>query len=252
MTTREETTRYGSCDFSHIRALCFDMDGTLCDTDDEMVKRLARWLRLIDFLFSNGDSQAVARKIVMTMENPGTYLHGLPDHLHIDHQVAKLADCSSLIKNSNKKSEPLPIIPGVKEMLEYLRPHYQMAVVSARGRRNTLTFLDHYRLTPFFKAIATGQSCSHTKPYPDPILWAAEQMNVLPSECLMIGDTTVDIRAGKAAGTQTVGVLCGFGEEEELRQAGANLILPNTPDLVEVLLNYQPGSPPFCDLPEVG
>ena len=41
----------------------------------------------------------------------------------------------------------------------------------------------------------------------------------------MIGDTTVDMRAGKAAGAQTVGVLCGFGEEPELRQLGADLIL---------------------------
>ena len=121
-------------------------------------------------------------------------------------------------------------------MLERLWSHYPMAVVSARGRRNTLAFLDYYQLTPFFKAIATGQTCPHTKPYPDPILWAAEQMNVLPSECLMIGDTTVDIRAGKAAGTLTVGVLCGFGEEEELLRAGADLILPITPDLVEILV----------------
>jgi phosphoglycolate phosphatase-like HAD superfamily hydrolase len=52
----------------------------------------------------------------------------------------------------------------------------------------------------------------------------------------MIGDTTVDIRAGKAAGAQTVGVLCGFGEEEELRRAGADLILPKTPHLADFLL----------------
>ena len=36
----------------------------------------------------------------------------------------------------------------------------------------------------------------------------------------MIGDTTVDIRAGRSAGAQTVGVLCGFGEENELRRIG--------------------------------
>jgi len=50
-------------------------------------------------------------------------------------------------------------------------------------------------------------------------------MNVSPENCLMIGDTTVDIRAGKSAGAQTVGVLCGFGEEPELKQMGADLIL---------------------------
>ena len=38
-------------------------------------------------------------------------------------------------------------------------------------------------------------------------------MGVAPGNVLMVGDTTVDIRAGKAAGAQTVGVLCGFGQE---------------------------------------
>lgn len=47
----------------------------------------------------------------------------------------------------------------------------------------------------------------------------------------MIGDTTVDMRAGKAAGAQTLGVLCGFGEEDELKQLGADLIVKSTSDL---------------------
>jgi phosphoglycolate phosphatase len=50
----------------------------------------------------------------------------------------------------------------------------------------------------------------------------------------MIGDTTVDMRAGKAAGAQTLGVLCGFGEEPELRQLGADFILKSTSDLPQL------------------
>jgi len=61
-------------------------------------------------------------------------------------------------------------------------------------------------------------------------------MGVKPEECLMIGDTTVDIYAGRADGAQTVGVLCGFGEEKERRRAGADLILPTTTELERYLL----------------
>ena len=60
-------------------------------------------------------------------------------------------------------------------------------------------------------------------------------MGVSTSACLMIGDTPVDILTGKNAGAQTVGVLCGFGEEKELEQAGADLILNSTADLVNLL-----------------
>jgi phosphoglycolate phosphatase-like HAD superfamily hydrolase len=65
-------------------------------------------------------------------------------------------------------------------------------------------------------------------------------MGVRPQECLMIGDTTVDIRAGKAAGAQAVGVLCGFGEEAELRQLGADQILRSTSDLPELFNGKDP------------
>ena len=51
----------------------------------------------------------------------------------------------------------------------------------------------------------------------------------------MIGDTTVDIRAGRSAGAQTVGVLCGFGEEAELKKMGADMILKDTTKLLDIL-----------------
>ncbi len=53
----------------------------------------------------------------------------------------------------------------------------------------------------------------------------------------MVGDTPVDIRAGKAAGAQTVGVLCGFGRRPSCGREGADLILPNTSDLLPLLLD---------------
>ena len=60
-------------------------------------------------------------------------------------------------------------------------------------------------------------------------------MNIAPENCLMIGDTTVDIRAGKSAGAQTAGVLCGFGEESELQKMGADIILKDTTELLKTL-----------------
>jgi phosphoglycolate phosphatase len=58
----------------------------------------------------------------------------------------------------------------------------------------------------------------------------------------MVGDTTADIIAGKSAGLQTVGVLCGFGERTELARAGADLILPSTADLADLFLGPDSGT----------
>ena len=86
-----------------------------------------------------------------------------------------------------------------------------------------------------FKAVVGAQTTRRMKPHPEPLLYAANAMAVKPEECLMIGDTTIDIRTGVSAGAQTVGVLCGFGTEGELRRAGAGLILRTTSDLLGVL-----------------
>jgi phosphoglycolate phosphatase-like HAD superfamily hydrolase len=224
-----------SLDVSRIRALCFDVDGTLSDTDDQFVQKLVRWLTPFRFLFPNKDPRPFARKFVMATETPGNFLYGIPDRLGIDDEIAALGDFIYRL-GLGKDPKPFLLVPGVKEALTRLQSHYQMSVVSARGGRSTQVFLDQFELMPFFVSVATAQTCKHTKPYPDPILWAAKQMGIDPQECLMIGDTTVDILAARAAGAQSVGVLCGFGHEDELLNAGADLILQSTALLPGILL----------------
>ncbi len=221
-------------DIPRIQALCFDVDGTLSDTDDQYVQKVARLLRPISFCFPNRDTQRAARRFIMWSETPGNLLFGLPDVLGLDDELAALIDWST-----RRRPPPLKhfiLVPGVKEMLQKLHGHWPMAVVTARDEKGTLQFLKQYDLLPFFDVIVTALTAEHSKPYPDPVLYAAQEMGIPPENCLMIGDTTVDIRAGEKAGAQTVGVLCGFGEEPELRRRGANLILDTTAELADILL----------------
>lgn len=214
---------------SKIKALCFDVDGTLSDTDDLYVQKIVKFFPR--FLFKNPDH--AARRFVMWIEAPGNALLGLADTLHLDDEmVAVINRLSRHRKHADKK---FLLISGVDEMLKALHGKYPMAVVSARDEKGTMRFLEQYDLVKYFDVIVTGLSAVHTKPYPDPVLLAAEKMNVPPENCLMIGDTTVDIRAGKAAGAQTVGVLCGFGEEPELRKMGADEIVDETTEIIELL-----------------
>ncbi len=218
---------------SRIRAVCFDVDGTLSDTDDVLVARLARLLRPFRFLFRGRDVELVSRRTVMALEAPGNLVIGLPDRLGLDDELAGLVDW--IARHSAGRPRSFRLIRGVQEMLADLEGRYPLAVVSARDARTTRAFLEQFDLARHFRCIATAQTCRHTKPFPDPILWAARQMGVPADSCLMVGDTTVDIRAGVAAGAQTVGVLCGFGEEAELRGRGADVILHETAELAQVL-----------------
>jgi HAD superfamily hydrolase (TIGR01509 family) len=218
---------------NRIQAICFDVDGTLSDTDDLYAGKLKKVLKPFQFLFAGKDPARLARRIIMAVEAPGNFLIGLPDVIGFDDEIYAFMDF--LARHSRPKPKAHQVIQGVREMLDELSRRYALAVVSARDERTTRMFLEDAQLSQFFKCIATAQTCEHTKPYPDPILWAARKMNVPVEACLMVGDTTVDIRAGRSAGTQTVGVLCGFGERAELEGKGADLILATTSDLVDVL-----------------
>jgi phosphoglycolate phosphatase-like HAD superfamily hydrolase len=223
-----------SLDISRIKALCFDVDGTLSDTDDYYAQKITRFFPR--FLFR--DPARTARRLVMWIESPGNALLGFADRVGIDDEMVAVIDWINRHRKSPVKK--YLIVPGVEEMLKLMEGRYPMSVVSARDEKSTMRFLTQFDLCKYFEAIITGLSAPHTKPYPDPIFLAAERIGVQPEECLMIGDTTVDMRAGKAAGAQTVGVLCGFGEEEELRRLGADLILKSTADLPAV---FNQGAP---------
>jgi len=219
---------------SRIRAICFDVDGTLSDTDDQMVARLIEALGGLNFLFPRRDPSLFARRMVMTIEAPANIIMGIPDLLGFDGPLNWLYE-RLVLTIGYKPRRNFMLMAGVREMLGALSLCYPLAVVSARDAYSTRAFLDQYDLLPFFKCIATAQTCLHTKPFPDPILWAASQMGIPPEACLMVGDTSVDMRAGHAAGTQKVGVLCGFGGRAELQRSGADLIMATTSELTMVL-----------------
>jgi phosphoglycolate phosphatase-like HAD superfamily hydrolase len=216
-------------DIHRIKALCFDVDGTLSDTDDLYAQKISGILPRILF----PDPEHTARRIIMWVESPGNALLGFADTIGIDDEMVAFIDW--LYRHRTSPLKKFILVPGVDQMLMSLKGHYPMAVVSARDEKSTVHFLKQFDLVKYFDIIVTGLSAPYTKPYPHPILFAAEKMGVKPDECLMIGDTTVDMRAGRSAGAQTVGVLCGFGEEEELRRLGADFILKSTSDLEKIL-----------------
>ena len=220
-------------DAAKIQAVLFDIDGTLSDTDDQLMKQAEKVLSPFRLFLNEHKRQAAARWLVMAAESPGNYIYNLADRFDLDSLFIKLLDWRTRNRRHNLKEHWL--IPGVGEMLKTLAARLPLGVVSARDERTSMAFINQFGLSSLFNVVVTSQSVRHTKPFPDPMLFAAERLNILPEHCLMVGDTTVDIRAARLAGMQSVGVLCGFGREKGLRRAGADLILPATPDLLTVL-----------------
>ncbi|HWS24150.1 MAG TPA: HAD family hydrolase [Anaerolineales bacterium] len=218
-----------------IKLVIFDLDGTLNDTDDQYIERVSQSLSFVNRVFTGWDRKHFARELIMGLETPGNAILGIPDQIGLD----GLWDSwkKKLGFRQNIKTRHFRLIRGVEEMLSVASRKRKLGLASVRGEEVLKAFVDQTMLRENFSIIVHALSTPRTKPEPDPILFAAREIGVLPEECVMVGDTVVDILAGRAAGARTVGVLCGFGMEDELIRAGADLILPSTADLIYYLKN---------------
>jgi phosphoglycolate phosphatase-like HAD superfamily hydrolase len=223
-------------DISRIQAICFDLDGTLVDTDEKYVTRAARWLRPLSHILPDSNPDALARRFVMAVETPVNAALGLFDRFNLDEFFGPLLDKLHRSRGLATVDE-ISVIPGALATLERLGPRFPLGIATSRDRWSTAAILDEEDLNHFFQCVATARTTLRAKPHPQPIIWAANQLGVHPHSLLMVGDTTVDIRAGRDAGAQTAGVLSGFGERRELIEAGANVVFERTLDLADLLLD---------------
>lgn len=227
----------GNLQWDRIKVILFDIDGTLSDSDDQMIARVEGWLNPLRLFLSEKKQHQFARWLVMAAESPGNFLYNQADRLDIDGLLVKLLNRRT--RRKKHKVKKYWIIPGIEEMLQVMEKHFTMGVVSARDEISSKAFIRQFNLEKYFKVIVTSQTCHHTKPFPEPLLFAAKELNVSPQACLIVGDTTVDMRAAKLAGMQALGVLCGFGTRRELLRAGADLLIDSTAQLPELLERYQ-------------
>lgn len=217
-------------DPSAIDALLFDLDGTLLDSDDEGVEALARWLGRLGVR----DARHRARRIVMRMETPVNALMTALDTVGLD---IPLLGFSEWLRHQRRRTMlRFRIVPGSEDALRLLARSYRLSVVTTRGRRDAQAFLESFGLSDLFAAVITRESTWRLKPHAAPIRSAAGRLGLPPHRCAMVGDTPVDMRAARQAGAWAIGVLCGFGEEDELVRAGAHLIVPSPADLPSVFM----------------
>jgi phosphoglycolate phosphatase len=217
-------------DADAVDAILFDLDGTLIDTDDQAVERLAQRLQRLHW----PNSEGAARWLVMAAETPGNASITFLDMLGLDAPLRSLY--ARLYKwRGLHTRENFCIMAGVRDMLSALEARYKLAVVTTRGQKDADAFLDQYDLHDLFGTLATCESTWRLKPHPSPVRYAAKQLNVPVERCVMVGDTTVDVRSARKAGAWTVAVLCGFGERKELERAGAHVILEHTSQLASIL-----------------
>jgi phosphoglycolate phosphatase-like HAD superfamily hydrolase len=214
-----------------IDAILFDLDGTLIETDDEAVDGLARRLRALRWCLPGRDPARAARSILMACETPANRILGLLDRLGLDDELFGLGDRLRRMRGVHTVNNFRPV-DGIGETLRDLHRRYHLAIVTTRSHQEAEAFLAQQELTDLVRVVIGRDDTWRLKPHPSPVRHAAQKLGVPEERCLMVGDTTVDIQAARAAGAYSAGVLCGFGDRQELERAGANRIFAATSDLM--------------------
>jgi len=126
------------------------------------------------------------------------------------------------------------IYPGAVKALEDFA-HIPKALVTNKPIEFTVPLLEGLGLLPHFKIVLGGDSLPTRKPEPEMLHTAAQHFEAPPGRCLMIGDTWVDIRAGKNAGMATCGYISGFRGKEELQAAKADYLFADYNELKAII-----------------
>jgi 2-phosphoglycolate phosphatase len=130
--------------------------------------------------------------------------------------------------------------PGAHRMLKRLSARdVQMAIVTMRIGRVARTIVGAYDLTPPVKAVLGDDEVEKPKPFPEAIWGACKALGTKPEDTIVVGDTRFDILAGKAAGCRAIGVTWGYGRSEEMREAGADLLVDDFDELEQAILSYE-------------
>ncbi len=213
-----------------VKGIIFDVDGTLADSVEFFHDIAQEILRLagappadrehVFAMMRLGDAAPMEKLFPADFPNPSTTLKRIVDkHMH------------DWMRRYHHDTEA---IPGSIELLHDLAAQgFQLGIATSSGR--ALPFLDRWGVRQLFDGIIGREDVENRKPHPEPIFKCLGHLGLPPNQALYIGDSLVDIRAGKAANVYTLGVLTGTSPHDLLHQERPDHILESVASLRELL-----------------
>jgi phosphoglycolate phosphatase len=193
-------------DVSPIRAVLFDLDGTLVDSAEDLKEALNR-------LLGERGLRAVTRDEVTTMIGDGALklVERALAATESDPALAPELLSRFLELYEGNAAKHTRAFPGAEEALVALQQRqFSLGVVTNKPAAATAEILKALGLASFFGAVVGGDTLPERKPSPAPLLHAARQLRVRPDETLMVGDNHHDVRAARAAGMRVAAVTYGY------------------------------------------
>jgi HAD superfamily hydrolase (TIGR01509 family) len=214
--------RTGADGAARLRAVVWDMDGTLVDSStavpDAYIGAIARI-----------GGPVLTREAIIASYSLG------PPQIMLGHLLGRRATAADvdeyLAQLRTTVSEARPY-PGVAATLERLRDRVGLGVFTGASRPGALILLEAAGLLRFFRTVVGGDQVEHQKPAPDGVRRACAELGVEPASAAYVGDSPSDLEAARKAGALAIGAAWGHLYSPA---ATADLVLERPEDVLDLL-----------------
>ncbi|WP_235533086.1 pyrophosphatase PpaX [Paenibacillus sp. Leaf72] len=206
----------------NIKTMLFDLDGTIIDTNELIIRSF------LDALQGVVPADFSREHIIPSMGQPLTMqmqqFSGLED---VTHLVAAYREV-----NLRLHDEYVKPFDYVVEVIRNLHEQgIQIGIVTTKMRLTTERGLKYVGLSDYIDTIVTIDDVTNPKPHPEPVSMAIAALGADPATTLMLGDSSVDILSAEAAGALPVGVAWSMKGSQLLRDSGAQYVIDDMREL---------------------
>jgi HAD superfamily hydrolase (TIGR01549 family) len=206
-----------------ITHVCFDLDGTLVDSRDTILKSTQAALDQLNIPHS------IPENIFTNMI--GKHFVDIFEELKINvPDFEKFISIYKLLYFDFIESSYL--YKGVKETIEFLtKKHIKVSLLTTKGQDQAEKIIEHFNLSSSFDYLMGRRDGLAHKPSPEPLLYICKELQIDPSKTMMTGDTELDIQCGKNAGSKTCGVLYGYRTKDQLEKEMPDFLISGLSEL---------------------
>ncbi len=220
----------------------FSLDAVLFDLDGTLIDSIESYYRIVEITLERLGLPKVPRQDILKAAQNDAFQWEL---------ILKAAPGKTL---EETKAAAWKIIEAVYPdlFLKNVRPFFdtgavlrllharriRMGIVTSTPEKNIkdkMKILDQAGVSDLVEVVISSGDAERRKPHPDPLILCRERMGLEAHACAYVGDTAIDMTAGRAAGMKTIGVLTGFDSREDLLRKNPDCIINNLSDLPRVL-----------------
>ncbi|MGL4335600.1 MAG: pyrophosphatase PpaX [Turicibacter sp.] len=209
-----------------IKAVFFDLDGTLIDTNKLIIDSFRHTFKTY-FPERHFLDTEIYDCIGPTLTQTFT--------LHNPDAVEEMTDTYRTY-NKEKHDEMVEIYPGILEMLTALKSmNLKLAIVTSKKRDMAIHGAELTKIYEYFDFVVSSDEVSEPKPHPEAIQLALKHFGLTPEEVIMVGDNSHDMECAKNASVTSVGVGWALRGADYLKSYGADYIIEEALELVKIV-----------------